>query len=81
MGLVSRLVDTGDARLVAITMATELANFPWPTLLADRDSLLDGTGRSMEEGLRLEADRGREVFATGAQGAKRFAEGKGRHGE
>lgn len=80
MGLVSRLVDTGDARLVAIAMATELASFPWPTLLADRDSLFDGIGQSLEDGLRLEADRGRTVLATGAAGAERFTVGKGRHG-
>jgi enoyl-CoA hydratase len=80
MGLVSRLTDTGDARLVAIALAAEIASFPWPTLLADRDSLYDGIGRSLEDGLAVEAERGRTVLGTGAVGAERFAAGKGRHG-
>jgi enoyl-CoA hydratase len=80
MGLVSRLTDTGDARLVALALAAEIASFPWPTLLADRDSLYDGIGRSLEDGLAVEAERGRTVLGTGAVGAERFAAGKGRHG-
>ena len=81
MGLVSRLADTGDARRTAIELATEIATFPWPTLIADRDSLYDGLGTPMEEGLALEAKRGATVLDVGAAGAARFSAGTGRHGK
>ena len=80
IGLVNRVVDDGQATAVALELAREIAEFPWPTLLADRASLYDGIGCSLAEGLRIEAERGRTVLTTGAEGASRFASGEGRHG-
>ncbi|HEX4337399.1 MAG TPA: crotonase/enoyl-CoA hydratase family protein [Polyangiaceae bacterium] len=81
IGLVNRVVPAGHARRAAIELATEIAGFPWPTLLADRDSLYDGIGRPLEDGLELEAARGKAVLHVGAEGAQRFARGTGRHGK
>jgi enoyl-CoA hydratase len=80
IGLVNRVVDAGHARRAAIELATQIASFPWPTLLADRDSVYDGLGRPLDEGLKLEAERGATVLGVGAQGAAQFARGQGRHG-
>jgi enoyl-CoA hydratase len=80
IGLVNRVVDDGTAESAAIALATEIASYPWPTVLADRASLYDGLGVTLEEGLRIEAERGTSVLATGATGAKEFASGAGRHG-
>ena len=81
IGLVNRVVPAGHARRAALELAAELASFPWPTLLADRDSVYDGLGRPLEQGLGLEAARGATVIGTGAEGAQRFASGAGRHGK
>jgi enoyl-CoA hydratase len=80
MGLVNRLSDTGQARRDAIALAHEIAAFPWPTVIADRTSLYDGLGKPIEEGIRIEAERGLSVLATGAEGAARFTAGEGRGG-
>jgi enoyl-CoA hydratase len=80
IGLVSRVVGAGEARSAAVALGHEIAGFPWGTVLADRASLYDGLGRTLEAGLALEAERGTEVLAVGAAGAERFASGAGRHG-
>jgi enoyl-CoA hydratase len=79
-GLVSRVVGAGEARRAAVALGGEIAAFPWPTVLADRASLYDGLGRTIEAGLAIEAKRGEEVLAEGAAGAAQFASGEGRHG-
>ncbi len=62
-------------------MAEALAAFPQDTMLSDRRALLEGAGLPLAEGLALEARLGREVLATGVEGAGRFAGGAGRAGE
>ena len=47
---VNRVVVAGHARRAAIELATEIAGYPWPTLLADRASAYGGLGRPLEEG-------------------------------
>ncbi|HVW23924.1 MAG TPA: crotonase/enoyl-CoA hydratase family protein [Polyangiaceae bacterium] len=81
IGLVNRVVAAGHARRAAIELATEIASYPWPTLLADRASVYDGIGRPLEEGLKFEAERGATVLGVGAEGAERFGRGQGRHGK
>ena len=81
IGLVNRVVPAGHARRAAIELGQEIASFPWPTVLADRDSVYDGLGRPLDEGLRREAARGAGVLAVGADGAERFTRGAGRHGQ
>ena len=64
----------------ALEMAEGLAAFPQDTMLSDRRALLEGAGRPLAEGLRREAELGREVLATAIEGAGRFAGGAGRSG-
>jgi enoyl-CoA hydratase/carnithine racemase len=80
IGLVNRVVPAGEALAAAVALSTEMAAFPWRTLLADRDSVYDGLGRPLEEGLHLEAERGATVLDVGASGAALFRAGVGRHG-
>jgi enoyl-CoA hydratase len=83
MGLVNRLVPPGEALPAAVTLAQELAAFPQRCLRADRASLLSGWSQSLEEAMRQEFEGGLDVVRSGetAQGAQRFADGAGRHGE
>jgi enoyl-CoA hydratase len=80
IGLVDRTVDEGAALTAALGLAEELIAYPWACLIADRASMLEGSGLPLEAGLRLEAERGASVLIEAAQGAARFAAGAGRHG-
>ena len=83
IGLVQRLVDTGEALTVAQELAGQLAEFPQGALRADRASVLRQWGMPLEEAIENEYRGGIEVLASGeAQaGAARFAKGQGRHGQ
>ncbi|HEX8052566.1 MAG TPA: crotonase/enoyl-CoA hydratase family protein [Thermoleophilaceae bacterium] len=81
MGLVNELVPPGTHLDRALALAEALAAFPQETMLADRRSAIEGLGMTLEEGLKLEATAGPEVFGAAQQGAARFASGTGRHGE
>jgi enoyl-CoA hydratase len=81
MGLVNELVSPGEHLNRALEIAEALAEFPQETMLADRRAAIEGLGLPLEEGLRLEAGAGPEVFQAGQAGAARFAGGEGRHGE
>ena len=82
-GLANRVVATGTARAASEKLAAELAAFPQAALLADRRSALqNSTGDDLPEALRREGAGGYQaVFAEGVEGALRFAEGAGRHGD
>ena len=82
IGLVERVVEPGQALAVARTLAGEIASFPQAALRGDRRSLLRQWSLSLEEAMRAEHEAGMDAIANGeAQaGAKRFAEGGGRHG-
>src|SRR5687767_14809754 len=81
IGLVDRIVPDGTALERAVVLGSEIAAHPWSCLIADRRSLLEGIGRPLAEGLKLEAERGEGVLAEAALGAERFASGAGRHGK
>jgi enoyl-CoA hydratase len=81
MGLVNEIVPPGEQVTRALELAEALAAFPQETMLADRRSAIEGLGMTLEEGLRLEATAGPEVFEVALRGAARFAGGAGRHGE
>ena len=81
MGLVNEIVPPGEHLDRALELAEALAGFPQSTMLADRRSAIEGFGMTLEEGLRLEAKAGPEVFGDAQRGAARFAGGEGRHGE
>jgi enoyl-CoA hydratase len=80
-GLVNEVVGAGRHLERALEIAEGLAGFPQPTMLSDRRAAIDGAGRSLEEGLALEAELGRASVATGVLGAGRFAAGEGRGAE
>ena len=82
-GLANRVVASGTARPAAEQLAAELAAFAQAALLADRRSAFENsTLDDLPEALRREGAGGYQaVFAEGVEGARRFAEGAGRHGE
>jgi enoyl-CoA hydratase len=82
IGLVERLVEPGQALLETLKLAQQIAQAPQATLRADRRSVLHQWSLSLEEAMRAEHRGGVEAIASGEaqEGARRFAEGKGRHG-
>jgi len=50
-------------------------------MLADRRAAIEGFGLPLAEGIALEHRLGREVLEVAVEGAKRFADGAGRHGK
>src|SRR5437588_4759793 len=82
MGLANRVVDPGGALGAAVALARELAAFPQACLRADRASALQQWGVGFTDAMEMEVTRGMEVIRSGEtrEGARRFAEGAGRHG-
>jgi enoyl-CoA hydratase len=83
IGLVSRLVEPGAALAEAVKLAHEIARFPQGSLRVDRRSVLNQWGLNLEDATREEFDGAAVVLSSGESqaGARRFAEGAGRHGE
>jgi enoyl-CoA hydratase len=81
MGLVNRVVEDGTALEQAKVLARQLAVHPQACMLADRASAYAQWDLPMHEALRQEGAGGYAVVAAeGLAGAKRFADGAGRHG-
>lgn len=80
IGLVTQRVAAGEQLNAALELAERIAAFPQETMLADRQSLYDGLGQPLAEGLRLEAERGLTTLEVAMRGAERFASGEGRGG-
>jgi enoyl-CoA hydratase len=80
IGLLTEIVPAGAHLDRALEMAEALAAFPQQTMLADRRAAIEGLGRPLHEGLRLEAESGPATFADAVTGAARFAAGAGRGG-
>jgi enoyl-CoA hydratase len=81
IGLVNRVVPTGQARAAAEALAREIAAFPPIATLSDRRSLHEQAGLSMEAAIAREAALSVAARQHEAQtGAQRFASGEGRHG-
>ncbi len=77
MGLVNRLVDPGDARQRAETLARRLGEFPQRCLQNDRRSTYDQWGESLDDAMEREFELGRQSFEAGAmEGARSFIEQK-----
>ena len=74
IGLVNRVVPDGTALDAAVELAERIAAFPWTCVVNDRQSVFEGLGRPLEEGLQLEARNGEPVvFADGfADGVAKF---------
>lgn len=80
IGLANRVVPTGTARQAAEELAGELAALPQPCLRSDRLSLLHQWGVSEAEAMDFEFDSLSRLGSELQTGAKRFADGTGRHG-
>jgi enoyl-CoA hydratase len=80
MGLLTEVVPVGQHLTRALEVAEGLAAFPQQTMLADRRAAIEGVGRTLADGLALEAQAGPEVFGDAVAGAARFAGGEGRGG-
>lgn len=83
IGLVNRLVEPGDARAAAVALARDIARFPQRSLRSDRRSALEQWDIPFDEALANEFSYGIETIASGETqaGARRFAAGRGRHGD
>ncbi len=81
-GLANRVVPHGRAREVAEQLAAQLAQFPQTCLRNDRRSVLHQGGEPQDDAMAYEFTLGLEsVAADGIEGAGRFSEGAGRHGD
>jgi enoyl-CoA hydratase len=82
IGLVERVVEPGSALSAASMLARQIAELPQGALRADRRSVLNQWSLSFEDAAKAEYRGGLEVLASGEaqEGARRFAEGSGRHG-
>ena len=83
VGLASRLVESGETRAAAVELAKEISRFPQHCLRSDRLSAYRQWSLDLDDALALETKLGRETIESGEtrEGAKRFAQGAGRHGE
>src|SRR4029077_15357527 len=82
IGLVERLAEPGLALDEAHKLAAQIAGFPPGALRADRRSALGQWALGGDAAMTAEYRGGVEVLASGEarEGARRFAEGAGRHG-
>jgi enoyl-CoA hydratase len=82
LGLVNRVVPRGQARTTAEALARELAAFPQACMNADRRSAYEQASLPLEAALVQEFQGGIRVLETESlAGARRFAQGAGRHGK
>jgi enoyl-CoA hydratase len=82
MGLANRVVPNGQARETAVELARQIAGFPQQCMLADRHSANRQWDLDMARALRAEGAGGYPVLSAEAiPGARRFADGAGRHGQ
>ena len=83
MGLANRVVEPGKALEESIKLAEQLSRFPQLCMRNDRLSSYEQWHNDQEDALMEEIDFGLKVIESGetAEGAKRFADGAGRHGK
>jgi enoyl-CoA hydratase len=82
MGLANRVAPPGQARRAAEELAAEIARFPQGCLRHDRLSALEEADLDVQAALANEFQHGLVSLRAGAAGgARRFAEGRGRHGD
>ncbi|MEE8581946.1 MAG: crotonase/enoyl-CoA hydratase family protein [Myxococcota bacterium] len=82
MGLANRLVEPGEALREATALARQLSRFPQRCLRSDRLSSYAQWDLEFDDALLHETRTGLDVIRSGETlaGARRFAEGAGRHG-
>lgn len=82
MGLVNRVVETGQARAAAEQLARQLAAFPQTCLRQDRLSCLKQEALDFDEAMAQEFEMGLKSLADSEMSSAvgRFKAGRGRHG-
>ncbi|MYR08024.1 crotonase/enoyl-CoA hydratase family protein [Gordonia sp. SID5947] len=81
IGLANRVVPAGTSLDAAIRLAAELAGLPQTCLRHDRLSMLEQEGLDERAAIANELTHGRASLAVDTlAGARRFADGAGRHG-
>ena len=82
IGLANRLAEPGKALELAMKLAGEISAHPQNCLRSDRQSLLEQFSLDEETAMRNEIRLGLATMHSGEtiKGAKRFADGEGRHG-
>ncbi len=82
MGLANRLVEPGRALTEAVAMAKQVAAFPQRCMRSDRLSSYAQWDLDFDAAMVEETRLGRQVIDSGEtrEGARRFADGAGRHG-
>ncbi|BCW87368.1 Enoyl-CoA-hydratase [Alphaproteobacteria bacterium SO-S41] len=80
MGLINRIAPKGDVRAAAEQLAAEIARFPQVCMRGDRLSAIEQWDLTYNEAMANEFAHGRLSLAGAADGAARFAAGKGRGG-
>ena len=81
MGLVSRVVDQGEARHSAVALAQEIGALPQVCMREDRLSMYEGLTLSEVDALHVEYRHGSVAVQAGmVDEVKRFVGGSGRHG-
>jgi enoyl-CoA hydratase len=82
IGACEKVVPAGTARREAEALAHEIARFPQACVRADRRSVYLQHGHAVREAMKREWDNGVAVVELeGVNGAGRFADGIGRHGD
>ncbi len=81
IGLATKVVDVGQARLEAEKLAEKIAEFPQTCLIHDRLSCYEQYDYGMEEALKNEYEHGLKSLGEIEKGLGRFRKGEGRHGE
>ncbi len=82
IGLCEYVVEDGQAREKAEELAHQIAHFPQSCMRADRRSAIRQHGLSVRDALVQEWQNGRQELSKGGlDGAMRFNEGLGRHGD
>jgi enoyl-CoA hydratase len=81
-GLANRLVAPGEALTAAIELARQIAAFPQQCMRSDRRSSYEQWSMDLPQALAFETEVGLATIRSGETlaGARRFAEGAGRHG-
>jgi enoyl-CoA hydratase len=80
IGLINRVVPTGESLGAAQELAWSLARFPQTCLRQDRLSALEQEGLFESDALRVEFEHGLRSLADVQAGLDRFRSGEGRHG-
>ncbi|HYI45312.1 MAG TPA: crotonase/enoyl-CoA hydratase family protein [Actinomycetota bacterium] len=82
-GLVNRLAAAGTALETSVALAEQIAEFPQTCMVSDRASAVGQWGLDLDVAMHREFELGVATISSGETqaGAKRFAGGRGRHGD